>query len=97
MTAAGDTSEIADYLRLTLEPLYRRTCTQIFQLCHFQWLRRESSPARQTGIWYRAGRGHYLCIMHVRVVQIYVGVLAGLTCTDRSHGLKWALLANRCE
>ena len=30
-----------------------------------------------------------------RVIQIYVAVLADLTCTDRSHGLKRPVLASR--
>jgi hypothetical protein len=31
----------------------------------------------------------------VRIIQIFAGVLASLTCTDRSHGLKRPVLASR--
>jgi hypothetical protein len=36
-----------------------------------------------------------LCLIQVRVIQIPAALLADLTCTDRSHGLKRPVLASR--
>ena len=38
---------------------------------------------------------HSVLCSNVRVIQIYVEVLADLTCTDRSHGLRRPVLASR--
>jgi hypothetical protein len=39
--------------------------------------------------------GNLVFQSRIRVIQTYVEVLAVLTCTDRSHGLKRPVLASR--